>query len=51
MVKSNELWKGTKENELGRTVMWCIDFAFVYLKWASAMWCLAIPLFSIDAWC
>ena len=31
--------------------MWCIDIAFVYLKWVSAMWCKGILLFLIDAWC
>ena len=32
MVKSNELGKKTKENELRKKVMWCIDIAFAYLK-------------------
>ena len=42
--------KRTKENKLRKKVMWCIDIAFVYLKWASVMWCIGIPLFLIDAW-
>ena len=29
----------------------CIDIVFVYLKWASAMWCIGISLFLINAWC
>ena len=40
-----------KENELRKNVMWCTDIAFVYLKFTSAMWCIGIPLFLIDAWC
>ena len=37
MVKSNEMEKRTKENEPRKKVTLCIDSAFVYLKWASAM--------------
>ena len=37
MVKSNELGTKKKENELRTKEMQCIDTAFVYLKWVSAM--------------
>ena len=41
----------TKEKELRKKVMWCIDIAFVYLNWASTMWCIGILLFLIDSLC
>ena len=45
-------WVGNKkkENELRMKGMQCIDTAFVYLKWVSAMWCIGIILFLIDTW-
>ena len=30
-----------KRNEFRKKVMWCVDIAFVYLKWVSAMGCVS----------